>query len=67
MPMSIVNHPGVLEYTFNHFPRERLFFGSDAPISRLRGKSVEVNDQCACLMGEDYRIGTATYDVDRVV
>jgi len=67
LDMAMVNHPGVLEYTFNHFPRERILFGSDAPIAWLRGKSVEVNDQYAYLMGEDYRIGTAVYDVDHAV
>ena len=67
LDMAMVNHPGVLEYMFNHFPRERLLFGSDAPISWLRGKSVEVNDQYAYLMGEDYRIGTTMYDSDHVV
>ncbi len=64
---AMVNHAGVLEYTFKHFPRERILFGSDAPIAMLRGKSVEINNQYAYLMGEDYRIGTAIYDADRAV
>ena len=65
--VAMVNHPGVLEYTFRHFPRERILFGSDAPIAWLRGKSVEINDQYAYLMGEDYRVGTAIYDADHAV
>jgi predicted TIM-barrel fold metal-dependent hydrolase len=64
---AMVNHPGVLEYTFQRFPRERILFGSDAPIAWLRGKSVEINNQYAYLMGEDYAIGTTIYDTDGVV
>lgn len=59
---SMVNHEGVLEYAFRHFPKDRILFGSDAPIAMLRGKSVEINDQYAYLMGEDYEIGTSIYD-----
>ena len=65
--IAMVNHSGVLEYTFRNFPRERILFGSDAPIAWLRGKSVEINNQYAYLMGEDYRIGTAIYDADHAV
>ena len=61
---AMVNHEGVLEYTFKTFPRDRILFGSDAPIAFLRGKSVEVNNQYAYLMGEDYEIGTAIYDAN---
>lgn len=64
---AMVNHEGVLEYTFNNFPRDRILFGSDAPIAMLRGKSVEINEQYAYLMGEDYRIGTSIHDSDRAV
>ena len=64
---AMVNHSGVLAYTLEHFPSERVLFGSDAPIAFLRGKSVEVNNQYAYLMGEDYRIGTAIYDSDGIV
>lgn len=64
---AMVNHAGVLEYAFKHFPQERILFGSDAPIAWLRGKSVEVNDQYAYLMGEDYEIGSVIYDKNHVV
>ena len=64
---AMVNHPGVLEYAFNNFPRERIVFGSDAPIAFLRGKSVEINNQYAYLMGEDYAIGSTIYDADKTV
>ena len=65
--VAMVNHEGVLEYTFQNFPRERILFGSDAPIAWLRGKSVEINNQYAYLMGEDCRIGTAIYDTEGAV
>ena len=64
---AMVNHEGVLEYAFRHFPRERILFGSDAPIAFLRGKSVEINNQYAYLMGEDYAIGSAIYDAAHAV
>jgi predicted TIM-barrel fold metal-dependent hydrolase len=64
---AMVNHPGVLEYAFNNFSRERIVFGSDAPIAFLRGKSVEINNQYAYLMGENYAIGSTIYDADNVV
>ncbi len=56
---AMVNHEGVLAYAFRHFPRERMVFGSDAPIAFLRGKSIEVNEQYAYLMAEPYAIGTS--------
>jgi len=59
---AMVNHEGVLEYTFRNFPRERIVFGSDAPVACLHGKSVEVNNQYAYLMAEDYEIGTSIHD-----
>lgn len=64
---AMVNHEGVLEYTFRHFPRERTLFGSDAPIACVRGKSVEINNQYAYLIGENYAIGTSIYDADNAV
>ena len=64
---SMVNHTDVLTYTFKHFPRERLVFGTDIPISLLKGKSVEINNQYAYLMAENYRIGTAMYDPQSTV
>ncbi|MCK5803222.1 MAG: amidohydrolase family protein, partial [Lentisphaeria bacterium] len=64
---AMVNHPGVLEYAFNHFPRKRILFGSDAPIAWLRGKSVEINNQYAYLMGEDYAIGSTIHDSEHAV
>lgn len=64
---AMLNHEGVLEYAFRHFPAERLLFGSDAPIAFLRGKSVEINNQYAYLMGEPYDIGTAIHDARRAV
>lgn len=67
MDTAMVNHPGVLEYTFNNFPRERIVFGSDAPIAFLRGKSLEINNQYAYLMGEDYAIGSTIYDTNKIV
>ncbi|MBT3376121.1 MAG: amidohydrolase family protein [Lentisphaerae bacterium] len=65
--VAMVNHEGVLEYTFRNYPRERILFGSDAPIAWMRGKSVEINNQYAYLMGEDYRIGTVIYDAESAV
>ncbi|MHC4874019.1 MAG: amidohydrolase family protein [Planctomycetota bacterium] len=64
---AMVNHEGVLEYTFNNYPREKILFGSDAPIAMMKGKSVEINNQYAYLMAEDYRIGTAIYDTENTV
>ncbi|MDC0935562.1 amidohydrolase family protein [Pirellulales bacterium] len=64
---AMVNHEGVLEYAFHNFPRDRILFGSDAPIAFLIGKSVEINNQYAYLMGEDYEIGTSIYDAKHAV
>jgi glutamate-1-semialdehyde 2,1-aminomutase len=64
---AMVNHLEVLHYTFTHFPRERILFGSDAPVSWLRGKSVEINDQYAYLMAEPYAIGTSIIDTGHAV
>lgn len=65
--LAMLNHPDVIEYTLRHFPTERILFGSDAPIAWLRGKSVEINNQYAYIMGEDFRIGTAVYDTEGAV
>jgi predicted TIM-barrel fold metal-dependent hydrolase len=64
---SMVNHEGVLEYAFRTFPKERILFGSDAPFALVRGKSVEVNNQYAYLVGEDYAMGATLYDADSPV
>lgn len=64
---AMVNHEGVLEHAFRNFPRDRIFFGSDAPVACLRGKSVEINNQYAYLMAEDYEIGTSIHDVSGAV
>jgi hypothetical protein len=64
---AMVNHEGVLEYTFRNFPRNRILFGSDAPVAFLRGKSVEINNQYAYLMGEEYAIGTSIHDARHAV
>ena len=64
---AMVNHEGVLEHTFKNFPRDRILFGSDAPVAFLRGKSVEINNQYAYLMGEDYEIGTSICDTKHAV
>ncbi|MEI6082719.1 MAG: amidohydrolase family protein [Verrucomicrobiota bacterium] len=64
---AMVNHEGVLEYTFRNFPPDRILFGSDAPVACLHGKSVEINNQYAYLMAEDYEIGTSIYDARHAV
>lgn len=64
---AMLGHEGVLRYAFDHFPAERILYGSDAPIAMLRGKSVEINDQYAYLMGEEYELGTVIYDTKHSV
>ncbi len=59
---AMINHEGVLRYTFDHFPAERILFGTDAPISFIRGKSVEINHQYAYVMPENYDFGTTLID-----
>lgn len=59
---AMVNHEGVLEYAFRLFPRDRILFATDTPIACLRGKSVEINNQYAYLMGEEYEVGTSIFD-----
>ena len=41
----MLNHPEVLQYTFEQLPAERILFGTDIPIALAPGKSVEINDQ----------------------
>jgi len=64
---AMINHEGVLEYAFRNFPRDRILFGADAPFALLRGKSVEINNQYAYLLGEDYNLGTGIYDAGHAV
>lgn len=64
---AMVNHVDILKYTFDHFPAERILFGTDSPIALLRGKSVEINNQYAYLMGERYAIGTSIIDTSGTV
>ena len=64
---AMINHEGVLEYAFRNFPRDRILFGADAPFALLRGKSVEINNQYAYLVGEDYDLGTGIYDAEHAV
>ncbi len=59
---AMVNHTDVLKYAFDHFPAKRILFATDSPIALLHGKSLEINNQYAYLMGEDYAMGTAIYD-----
>ena len=59
---AMINHEGVLRYTFDHFPAERILFGTDAPISFVHGKSVEINHQYAYVMPENYDFGTTLID-----
>ncbi len=65
--LAMLNHWEVLEYLFREFPRERILFGTDMPISCLGGKSVEINDQYAYIMEQDVRIGSSIYDAEHVV
>lgn len=64
---AMVNGTDILKYTLDHFPVERVLFGTDTPIALLRGKSVEINDQYAYLMGENYAIGTSIIDTEHAV
>ena len=64
---AMVNSTDILKYTYDHFPAERILFGTDAPISLLRGKSVEINNQYAYLMGENYAIGTSVIDTSGTI
>ena len=64
---AMINSADIMKYTFDHFPLERVLFGTDTPIALLRGKSVEINNQYAYLMGENYAIGTSIIDTSGVV
>ena len=43
--LAMLNHPEVLQYTFQHVPPAQILFGTDIPIALAPGKSVEINDQ----------------------
>jgi len=47
--LAMLNNADVLEHAFKSVPREKILFGSDAPIAFALGKSVEANDQYAYL------------------
>ena len=59
---AMINHEGVLKYTFDHFPAERILFGTDAPIAFLHGKSVEIDNHYAYVTPEDFHDGTTLND-----
>lgn len=42
--LAMLNSADVLEYTFSHFPPERILYGTDLPIAAAPGKSVEINN-----------------------
>ena len=64
---AMINSAEILRYAADHFPVDRILFGTDNPIALLRGKSVEINDQYAYLMGEKYKIGTSIIDTEGAV
>lgn len=64
---AMINSAEIIQYTCDHFPAERILFGTDSPIALLRGKSVEINNQYAYLMGENYKIGTSIVDTSETV
>ena len=64
---AMINSSDILKYTYDHFPLERVLFGTDTPIALLKGKSVEINNQYAYLMGENYAIGTSIIDTSGVI
>ena len=64
---AMVNSADVLRYTFDHFPTNRICFATDSPVALLRGKSVEINNQYAYLMGENYSVGTTIIDHEHSV
>ena len=59
---AMINSPEVLKYTFDHFPNNRIIFGTDMPISALHGKSIEINNQYLYLTPEKFDLGTSLYD-----
>lgn len=65
--VAMLNHWEVLEYVFHEFPRDRILFGTDMPVSCFGGKSVEVNDQYAYVVEQDLDIGSSIYDARHAV
>ena len=65
--LAMLNHWEVIEHVFQEFPRDRILFGTDMPISCFGGKSVEINDQYAYIMESDIEIGAAIHDAGRAV
>ena len=65
--LAMLNHWEVIEHVFQEFPRDRVLFGTDMPISCFGGKSVEINDQYAYIMESDIEIGVAIHDARRAV
>ena len=59
---AMINHEGVLKYTFDHFPAERILYGTDSPIAFLHGKSVEINNQYVYISPEKFNLGTSLHD-----
>lgn len=59
---AMINSLEVLKYTFDHFPNERILFGTDLPISALHGKSIEINNQYLYLTPEKFNLGTSLCD-----
>lgn len=59
---AMINSESVLKYTFDHFPNERILFGSDAPIAYIHGKSIEINHQYAYITSEKMGEGTCIFD-----
>lgn len=64
---AMLNSVEVFKYTFDHFPKERILFGTDMPISALHGKSVEINNQYLYLTPEKFNMGTAVNDFSNQV
>ena len=60
--VAMLNHWEVLEYVFQEFPRERILFGTDMPISCFGGKSVEINDDYAYITEDNVNVGTSIHD-----
>ncbi len=65
--VAMLNHWEVIEYVLQNFPRERILFGTDLPISRFGGKSVEINNDYAYITEDNIDIGNAIYDARGVV
>ena len=65
--VAMLNHWEVIEYVLREFPRERILFGTDMPISRFGGKSVEINDDYAYITEDNIDIGNAIHDARAAV